>query len=323
MRISREDYPRLSHLLGGLYPGCERGVIDPDAMPEAVAEDWTSDEMNEFRAECTRALGVLSSLDVEAGIRWLGLHIALPGGNSALAWLRDLSAHIEEYDRRGRPLTIADDGIMLPRVSAFIDKPTANAASTAVIRTHEATLRAWADDPESPWRLHLYSDLGREVGSVIRREEVDAYQEDQESAPPPTKEPVTGCVVIFRKHPETRAPFVATTYPEISLPADARDRYPDLPLLFGAYLGQDYTEIDHDRWAAERNFNGSTPPDVKARIAEQLEQLLRQDDASLRHDVEALGSYVMPDALRRWVTGLHRRMTRIDWSRPPTTHPPR
>ena len=323
MRVRFETFPRLALMLGGLYPGCEQGVLDQDSMPESVARQWSGSALAEFREEAAKALELLRAMDFDSGVRWLGLQIALPGGNSAHTWLRDLALHIDDYCRVGKPFTPSTDGIMLPRVSAFIDKPTANAASTAVIRAHEVTLRAWADDPESPWRLHLYSDLGREVGSVIRREEVDAYQEDQESAPPPTKEPVTGCVVIFRKHPETRAPFVATTYPEISLPIDVRERYPDLPLLFGAYLGQDYTEIDHDRWAAERNFNGSTPPDVKARIAEQLEQLLRQDDASLRRDVEALGSYVMPDALRRWVTGLHRRMTRIDWSRLLTTHPPR
>ena len=323
MIIQDEEYPLLTTLLGWHYAECERKYIDPDALPESAIAFWPDEDLIRLQGEVASAFGRLVAMDFDTGGAWLHLFSPLPVGNSYAEWLRYLGEHLTGFWPNRLPQTRGDDGIMLPRVSAFIDKPTANAASTAVIRTHEATLRAWADDPESPWRLHLYSDLGREVGSVIRREEVDAYQEDQESAPPPTKEPVTGCVVIFRKHPETRAPFVATTYPEISLPADARDRYPDLPLLFGAYLGQDYTEIDHDRWAAERNFNGSTPPDVKARIAEQLEQLLRQDDASLCHDVEALGSYVMPDALRRWVTGLHRRMTRIDWSRPPTTHPPR
>lgn len=315
--MNREEFPRLSLLRGSLYPGCEEGTIDPDAMPESVARQWSDTALDEFQVEAARALDLLAGMDVDAAERWLGLQIIFPGGNSVHAWLRDLAEHIDDYRRRGKPFAPSVDGIMLPRVSAFTDKPTANAAATEVIRAHEATVRAWSDDPLSPWRLHLYADLGREVGSVLRREDVDAYQQAPDTTPAPVKEPVTGCVVLFRKHHESREPFVATAYPELSLPTDAREHYPDLPLLFGAYLGQDYAEIDQDRWAAERNFNRSTSPEVKERVARQLEQLLDTDDDALRRDVEALGSYVLPVALRRWVTGLHRRMTRLDWTSPP------
>jgi hypothetical protein len=47
-----------------------------------------------------------------------------------------------------------------------------------------------------------------------------------------------------------------------------------------------------------------------------MEQLLTEDDDSMRRTVEALGSYVLPHSIRRWVTGIHRRMTRIDWDVP-------
>lgn len=312
MRFDRAIFPRLSHVLGSLYPYCEAGVIDQDAMPEGVVCRWSDEVMEEFREESARALEALSGRDLESGVEWLGLQIALPGGSTAHTWFRDLSMHLDEYHRDGSPPVISTDGSQLPRVTTFPDEATANAASTAVLRAHESTVRAWSDDPGSTWRLHLYADLGEQVGEELRREEVEA---SHAGSAPPEKHPVQGCVVLLRKDPETRQPFVAVTYADISLPTEARERFPDLPLLFGGYFGQDYAELDRDRWAAERNLNFSTPPAVKDRMASQLADLLTQDDDTLRRDVEALGSYVLPDAMRRWVTGLHRRMTRIDWSR--------
>jgi hypothetical protein len=315
MWLNRDDFPWLGQLRSGMFPDCEKHVLDPDAMPESIISRWPDDALSTLRAEAARALGILEDLDDEEGVRWLSLQVALPVGNSAHEWIRYLTEHLEEFYPRRTPSTTGGDGILLPRVTDFADKAAANVAATEVNRANAATLRAWAADPQSPWRLHLYADLGTEVGHMVRRTEVEAHRSDPKTAPPPVKHPVSGCVVLFRKHPETREPFIAVTYPETSLPTDTRDRYPDLPLLFGGYFGQDYTELDHDRWAAERNFNFSTPPVVKDRIANQLADLLTQDDDTLRRDVEALGSYVLPNALRRWVTGLHRRMTRIDWSR--------
>ena len=311
--IDEDEFPVLTELLGWYFAGVERKSLDSDAQAEKAVSSWPEGRLDVLREEIARAIEVLAAQDVEEGGRWLSLFCALPVGSSYAEWLRYLDTYLPEFWPHRRPQTNGRDGILLPKITTFVDKATANAAASAVNHTHAGTLRAWADDLDSPWRLHLYADLGTGVGHQIRREDVEAYQAG--SAPPPVKHPVTGCVVLFRKDPQTREPFIAVTYPERSLPTDARDRYPDLPLLFGGYFGQDYTELDDNRWAAERNVNGSTPPAVKHRIASQLAELLTQDDDTLRRDVEALGSYVLPDAMRRWVTGLHRRMTRIDWSR--------
>ena len=316
MRIDSDSYPRLHHLLAGLYPGCEQGTIDQDVMPEAVARRWSAEEADAFRDEARRAVEVVEGMDVDAGIRWLGLQIPFPGGHSVHTWLRDLADHIEDYHRAGAPLVSSTDGVNLPRVSAFHGQRQAEAAADAVIAAYAETFRAWAADAGSPWRLHLYADLGEEIGYHLRQDEVEAYKRAPATTARPANHPSTGCVVLWRKHPETREPYVAVAYPEISLDAEARGRFPDLPLLFGGYFGQDYSDLDHDRWTAERNLNLSITPELRERLSHQLELLLGQDDAALRRDVEALGSYVLPRALRRWVTGLHRRMTRIDWSRP-------
>ena len=311
-----DDYPWLGRIRSGMFPGSEAHVLDPDAMPESVVSRWPDDALDPMRAEAARALDVLRDLDPEEAVRWLSLQIALPAGGSAYAWMSYLTTHLAEFYPRRSPSTTGSDGIALPRVSTFHGEGASKAAVDAVNAAHAATIRAWADDADGPWRLHLYADLGEEVGHHLRQDEVEAYKRDPGTAPRPRRHPCTGSVVMWRKHPETRQPFVALAYPEIALPTAARERFPDLPLLFGGYFGQDYSEVDRDRWAAERNLNGSTPQPVRDRIARQLEELLDQDDEALRRDVEALGSYVLPRALRRWATGLHRRMTRLDWARP-------
>ncbi|MBI4943558.1 MAG: hypothetical protein HY830_22685 [Actinobacteria bacterium] len=256
-------------------------------------------------------------MDEDAALAMLGLFVALPAGGSVVGWLRYLDEHLTEFYPHRKPQTIGGDGCLPPRASRFTDRETGNDAATQVLRANESLLRAWSDDPSGPWRLHLYADLGRPVGYYLSGDEVRAYRRaGPESAPQPERHEASGCVVVMRRDRETRRPYVATAYPEKHLSAGTRERYPDLPLLLGGYLGQDYGALDGNRWVAERNYNTSTPEAVRERAADQLVRLLASDDATLRADVEALGSYVMPDALRRWVAGLHRRMTRLDWSVP-------
>ncbi|WP_143448007.1 RNase A-like domain-containing protein [Kineosporia sp. R_H_3] len=315
--ISSDHYPLLHRIGCGYAPDCELSSLDPDASPESVVFWWPDEALDTLQGEVTRAVDVMSAGDEEAALRMLGLHVALPAGGTAVGWLRYLGDHLTEFFPHRKPQTINGDGCLPPRASRFTDEETGNAAATEVLRANESLLRAWSDDPAGPWRLHLYADLGRPVGHYLSGDEVQAYrQADPGSAPQPERHAATGCVVVMRRDRETRRPYVATAYPEKRLPAGARERYPDLPLLLGGYLGQDYGALDGNRWVAERNYNTSTPAAVRERAADQLVRLLASDDATLRADVEALGSYVMPDALRRWVTGLHRRMTRLDWSAP-------
>ncbi|WP_088286945.1 RNase A-like domain-containing protein [Kineosporia sp. A_224] len=310
-------YPRLRFLLSGYAPGSEVHALDPDSVPESVVFRWPDEALEELRGDISRALDVMSAGDDEAALDLLGLHVGLPAGGTAAGWLRYLGEHLTEFFPHRKPQTINGDGCLPPRASRFTDRETGNDAATQVLRANESLLRAWSDDPSGPWRLHLYADLGRPVGHYLSGEEVQAYRRaGPGSAPEPARHAATGCVVVMRRDRETRRPYVATAYPEKHLPVGTRERYPDLPLLLGGYLGQDYGALDGNRWVAERNYNSSTPAAVRERAADQLVRLLASDDATLRADVEALGSYVMPDALRRWVTGLHRRMTRLDWSAP-------
>lgn len=310
-------YPRLRRLLSGYAPDCEIDGLDPDSVPESVVCWWPDEALDELRSDISRALDVMSAGDDDAALTLLGLHVALPAGGTAAGWLTYLGDHLTEFYPHRKPQTINGDGCLPPRASRFTDRKTGNDAATQVLRANESLLRSWSDDPTGPWRLHLYADLGRPVGHYLSGEEVQAYRRaDPGTAPEPERHVATGCVVVMRRDRETRRPYVATAYPEKRLPEDARRRYPDLPLLLGGYLGQDYGALDGNRWVAERNYNSSTPAAVRERAADQLVRLLASDDATLRADVEALGSYVMPDAMRRWVTGLHRRMTRLDWSTP-------
>jgi hypothetical protein len=315
MEFSRQAFPRVRNMLGYFHPGCEADCLDPDGYAEAATFWWPDEAWSEFVAEMDLLLLELEHRTDEEASLYVGLQVALPAGRTWVGWLHYLRSYLEDFYPHRKPQTQVTDGAALPRASRFDEKETGNAAATEVLRVNESTLRAWAADPDEPWRLHLYADLGRRVGDYLLADEVAAYRRagSDPALRPPAHE-ATGCVVLMRRDAQTKQPYIATAHPEKALPIEARQRYPDLPLLFGGYFGQDYTALDENRWAAERNFNYSTVPATRERISDQLAQLLlTTDDDVLRSQVEALGSYVLPVAIRSWVTGLHRRMTRLEW----------
>lgn len=338
MSVDHSAHPRLTHLKVRFSPDCELELLDPDAGPESVVHRWRDDAaLAEFRAEVRETLAVMSTLTEDEARGYLGLHCSLPAGGTVAGWLAYLAEHLTEFYPHRSPQTITVDGTLPQRASRFIDQETANDAATEVLRLHEPTVRRWSADPTgadpsgsdptgsdptasealAPARLHLYADLGRPLGHYLEASQVQAYRWSRDgTAPEPTRYPATGCVVVLRRQPANGRPYIATAYPERVLPVDVRDRFPDLTLLFGGYFGQDYPGLDVSRWAAERAFNTETPAPVRARVVAQLDQLLEADDETLRADVDALGSYVLPTAVRRWVTGLRRRATRLDWTGP-------
>jgi hypothetical protein len=309
-----DEFPRLRNVLHYYAPGCEEVELDPDTPGEAATRWWPDEGLPELQSELEAVHKTLHGLDEASAAGYLRMQTALPAGGSWTDWLRYLGSHLESFYPRRVPQTIGRDGIQLPRASKFDDKDVGNRATTDVLRANENLLRAWSAGHDGTWRLHLYANLGRRVGTYLLSDEVQAFRDaGDDHALRPTSREATGCVVVMRRDHATGTPFIATAHPEMSLPLAPRARFPDLPLLFGGYFGQDCTALDGNRWTAERNVNHSTGAAVRERLAEQLTQLLAEDDESLRSSVEALGSYVMPTAMRRWVTGLHRRMTRLDW----------
>jgi hypothetical protein len=313
--LSRDMAPIFRSMLSCYAPHSEETAIDPDAPAEEAVSYWRGDDfVVAFAAEIASIVELLAAKDEERAGDLLQMHTPLPAGRSWRGWVSYIGDHALAHHARHLPQTDVDDGHALPRASRFLDKDTGNAAATDVLRVNESRLRAWSASHDGTTRLHLYADLGRTVGTYLEQGEVEAFRRSgKDPALEPTRHEATGCVVLMRRHHETGQPYVATAYPEVALPLAARERHPDLPLLFGGYFGQDYGSLDANRWSAERNVNVSTAPAVRARIVAQLADLLDRDDETLCSDVEALGSYVMPKALRRWVTGLHRRMTRLQW----------
>jgi len=314
LKLMPERAPRLSLLTSAYFPGCEAESLDSDCLAESIAFWWPDAGWAEFASQVDEVLGVIETMDEAGAGSYLRMHTALPAGATWASWLRYLRSHLEEFNPRRKPQTIVTDGHVLPRASRFDDKEAGNHAATDVLRANENVLRAWSAGHDGTWRLHLYADLDRSVGTYLDSAEVQAYRASgDDPALRPTSHEATGCVVVMRRDHSTGKPHIATAHPEMSLPPGPRERYPDLPLLFGGYFGQDYTGLDGNRWSAERNINRSTDAAVRERLAEQLTRLLAEDDETLRTSVEALGSYVLPKAMRRWVTGLHRRMTCLAW----------
>ncbi len=319
VKVSREEAPALRHLLDGFPPGAERMFLDPDEPVEWAllqqAEDPGLGSLEDLTGQLRRELDRCGE-DEDALCARLPLRVFTPTAGTWRAWWEYLLDWIPEVWADPVLDPAADGGPPLPRVSRFTDRETADAAVTQVLRSHERRLREWATGPGEPRRLHLYAELGRDVGVVMIR------NRSRGSAPSLA---ARACAVTLSREPVSGRPLVAAAYPELDLPVSPRQRYPDLPLLFGAYFGQDHDGLDGHRWRAEWRFNTRATPQLRDRVADQLRALLAEDDAELRLDVEALGSYVLPDQPRRWVTGLLRRLTVPDWSLPvgfidPVTH---
>lgn len=307
---NRRPPDRLTLLRDRYGPEAPLVHLDPDEPVEALLHAGSLVDPTVARA-LEGQLGALldgaggSERSIVAALQPLA---PLPAGSSWLGWVRYVRSLIPRIAAGGVEFPAPGPGpagvpVPVP-ASAFTDRSVADRAATDVLRRHEARLRAWAVAPEGRPRLHLYADLGRPVGTAPDLTDLLA----------PSPRPVSGCVVLMARDPGSDKPFVVTSHPERSLPEQARSRWDDLPLLFGGYFGQDLHSLDGTTWRAERAANEGMSPAVRARVVEQLTGLLDHDDDTLRAEVVSLGSYVLPVQLRRWVLGLRRRMSELDWA---------
>jgi len=331
-----DDLPRpraLELLLDHLGPESPLLHVDPDEPVErAVRAGLQGDP-----GFADRLVGELTAVLEEAGgdehrlVTALRPRGPLPAGADWDGWARYVRSLIPRITAGGPEFPEPEPGsgptglpVPIPP-GLFADLATGNGAATEVLRRHEAQARAWFADPRGQLRLHLYADLGRPVGTAGELTARTAHtgdgpgdragSADRVGSEARTGPELTGCVVLMRRDTATEQPFVASSYPERSLPEQVRARMPDLAFLFGGYFGQDLHALDRTSWSAERSLNETISPAVRGSLIEQLDRLLAGDDDALRVQVEALGSYVLPRRLRRWVKGLRRRMAELDWAR--------
>lgn len=310
-KVTDEEAPALRHLMREFPPDAELEYIDPDEPVEWAliqqARNPALGTINDLTRQIRDAVAAYGD-DPDLLVTRLPMRVFIPTGGTWRAWWEYLLAWMPEAWEHPVLDPKIDSAVPLPRASRFTDQETANRAVTDVLRANEQRFRAWAGDPSAPRRLHLYAGLSRPIGVVMTRDE---------SGSPLPSVPAEACAVTMTRDPAGGNAMVAAAYPEIALPDGPRERYPDLPQLFGAYFGQDYDGLDTHRWRAEWRFNIRLTHAQRERTADQLRQLLSEPDDGLRRSVETLGSYVLPTQMRRWVTGLRRRLTVPDWTLPP------
>lgn len=305
----RADRPSLGYLLGaGFYPFFEDHFVDPGqsldlGVVSAAKNGRLQDDEHALASLLDRSPDEASAM--ENLMPWLS-QTGIPDGNTYRGFLEAALSRVRQAIED--PSSIPDpgeegDGLRPQRVSRFHDQATANEVSTLVLRAHERPLRAWAEDAGGWWRQHFYlPDAGRTTGSVMRHG-VEGTEE------------VNGAVVVMKRDPDTGQPFILTAYPEVTLPTAPRDELPDLCHALGGYFGQDCYD-EGGPLQCQHNFQATTTEPARARVAEQLDALLQRDDDQLRTDVEALGCYVLPTALRSWLMRMRWRMDAFDWSQP-------
>ncbi len=310
----------LRYLLIGYREESREEFYDCDAALEAGVR-----QMRQFgrtprrgRDELAELLALdLSDFDLARRTIWPDL----PAGGSTHEFLRYvltrvdaelahpavLDADLGRIDDRAQPMA---------HRSRFPDKDTAEEATTLVLRAHEDRFRSWAADQQGVARLWLAADLGRPIGWVTpwpRRAQLDRGE------PLPPRIETSTCVAVLRMEESVDRPVVLASYPELPLDPAVRERWPDLTALLGGYFNQDTVQLNGSFWDAERAFNELSSPEVIARVADSLDRLLAegQTHPELRETLHSLGSCTLPDDTVRWVTGLHRRMTQIDWHATP------
>lgn len=303
------DTPSLSFLLGAnFYPYFEEHVLDAgQALDRGIRIAAEENRLAANEEDLADVLG--RSLDEASAMAnlmpWLS-QTGIPDGNTYRGFLEAALSRVRQA--LADPESIPDpgeegDGLRPQRVSRFHDEATANEVSTLVLRAHAQQVRAWAENPGGWWRQHYYvADVGRSTGVMVRH----GVEE---------KEEVGGAVVVMKRDHDTGQPFILTAYPEPAMPTVPRSDLPDLCHVLGGYFGQDCYD-EGGPLQSQHNFQATTTDPARGRVAEQLDALLRRHDDRLRADVEALGCYVLPVALRSWLMRMRWRMDAFDWSQP-------
>lgn len=295
-------FPRLDQVLGLFHMGFESEVLDADLYLEHLL--WADrenghlstvvSEIDDLAGECP---------DEETAARALREWLSMTGLPDATSY-REFLLHVRAraHGAQDGSWPVADSrgysDLVIPRAGRFLDEEAANGAARDVLRAHERQVRAWADDGDGLALQYYVADVGDVVGKVLRQ-----GQEEPE--------PVAWTAVVMARRPETGDVYVYDAYPEIVLDQGPAERWPDLPHLFGGYFG----DVPDRPWPAQLTFQRETRDPARRRIARQLDDLLELDDADLRHAVESLGSYVLPETLlRRWVERIRWRMDAFDWT---------
>ncbi len=151
---------------------------------------------------------------------------------------------------------------------SYPDVETANRCATAIIRAHEAEVRAFMDSGRARCRP-LRLDFDEPVGRVVTR---DGDRFDSRHA-------------VLLLHNAGGRPLIFATYPAQRV--EPPSGWPELELLFGAYLHPDWLDDAEDPVEAVRTYDGDA--------RDELDRLLStgtEDDR--REIVRSLGSAFVP-----------------------------
>lgn len=183
----------------------------------------------------------------------------------------------------------------------FLDEETANNAATIVVRQHESALRDWDARSQPLDRLIMRGDTGRVIGELFPHDGGDPL-------------PSTYVTVLMAKTQEGK-PYIRGAYPDLTPDPLVIEAYPELPQLFAAFFGQDWTDNDRTLWNAEHIFHMGVEEPQAQRIRDQLDALIAATGSQeeMRHALTSLGSAVLPQAARQWVQRIRGRMDPSIW----------
>lgn len=295
----RADYPGVSAVLEGCWAYHESDWVDVVQLVDVGL--WNAGCDGVSLAACAEQAERFAR-EVRADEPWR--HFQRIGGSDARLFtghhvddMQLLALRARHWQARQLPAhEFIDEPPPLPRVSSWADRETAEAAVTEVLRANRAFVEAWAGDPQGLPRIWLSADLGRELGRVMLR----AQEPDGE--PERVSGGVTRAVVVMARVPE--GVFVQTSYPDLPLDPQWPQRFPDLPHVYGAWIGQDWDEEFGSVYYAFELVTRRLAEPARRRVVAQLGELMALPEPDVRAALHAMGSYALPEQCAAWVERL-------------------
>jgi hypothetical protein len=319
---SRGNFPKdgLRYLLIGYGEESDEQFFDCEGPLE-----FGMDQMRRWGLSPERGRGELAetlALDLsDESLARRTTRMSTPAGGSTREFLRYLLTRVDLELAHPSPLD-ADLGMIdrqdepMAHLGGFFEEGIIEECHDGVMLANEDRVKAWLDDQAGVSRLWLAADLGRPIGVVEPQLRLAQLQRGE---PEPDPIETSTCVIVLRMDHSIGLPVVEGGYPELPHDPEVPRRWPELVALFGGFFHQETLRHHGSFWRAERAFHDLSSPEVVAGVTAALDRLLAQGQthAELCRTLHSLGSCVLPDDAVRWVTGLGRRMTELDWHAEP------
>ncbi|MGI4894605.1 MAG: RNase A-like domain-containing protein [Janthinobacterium lividum] len=274
------------------------GWLDPRAaIDEALAAD--PDRAARALVQWQEAIGIdPTPTQVAAFIRSIvGAPVPPWEGVSWSAWSSWFVHYLSAVADGREVLAAVVDPPIITRTGEFDDGVDLGEIVDSALEARSDDIQRWLTDPDSPRRLHVVTDVGTSVGTVLVRQ-------------PELAVAASAVAVVLERTSDDYA--VLDAFPEIPLDADLRTLRPVASSVLAAYFGPGTARIDVQPWFAQRNLLSAEHGLQQFTV--EIEGLLAGDDRTLSSFLLGCGCAVLPRDPRGWLRRMLWRSRSFPWT---------